>query len=102
MKELIQERKAIEVGSRVAEFLKDPAIKQWLIDLEREYYAEFKKATTDEKRAEAWAKSRVLDDVFNGTTVLVERGKRAADAVQKAEEQEEAIQARQARLGRPR
>lgn len=77
------EAKAIQASARIEEFLKDPVIQGALEQLHKKLYEEFRAAAQADKRLEAWARAKALDDLANELKVIVDRGGLAKASVQR-------------------
>lgn len=98
--DLTQEKKDAIRGAAVKAFLEHEAIKDALKGLERRYYEEFKKAGSNDDRAQAQARARVLDDFCEQVVATVARGQAAQTTIER-EEKRAAVEAdRKKRYGR--
>lgn len=84
----MSDQQKVAEATIVERFLAEPAIKAAIERLHKQYYTEFRGASTPEALAQAHAKSRVLDD-FAGELVGVKNAGQVAkvrlDQVERAE-----------------
>lgn len=86
----------VAAGKRVEAFLADEAVKNALIELEKRYFADFKRAKTAEERETLHARVRALEDLFETVLGIKESGKLAQHTI----EQREKTEARQRKSAR--
>lgn len=91
------EQEMLDAGRRVEQFLADAAVKDAIKRVADAAYEEFKKAETDNARANAWAKSKALDGLADELTRVMHNGKLVEMKRQIQAEQEERQRAADAR-----
>lgn len=73
----------IRDGERMTQFLTDPVVQDSIKHLRDRYYDDFKSSTSPERRNDAWACARVIDDFENELRAVAESGALARARLEK-------------------